>query len=49
MILNSHNEWDTLKEVVVGTATGANWPTNDPVFNQESEKIVIEAIQKFPL
>ena len=38
MILNSHNEWDTLKEVVVGTATGANWPLNDPVFSRESEK-----------
>lgn len=38
MILNSHNEWDTLKEVVVGTATGANWPKNDPVFSRESEK-----------
>jgi glycine amidinotransferase/scyllo-inosamine-4-phosphate amidinotransferase 1 len=38
MILNSHNEWGTLKEVVVGTATGANWPLNDTVFSQESEK-----------
>lgn len=38
MILSSYNEWDTLKEVVVGTATGAHWPLNDPVFSRESEK-----------
>lgn len=38
MMLNSWNEWDTLKEIVVGTATNANWPTNDPVFSKESEK-----------
>jgi N-dimethylarginine dimethylaminohydrolase len=32
------NEWDTLKEVVVGRACFANWPSNDPVFARESEK-----------
>ena len=32
------NEWDPLREVVVGTADFANWPVNDPVFNLESEK-----------
>lgn len=32
------NEWDSLKSVVVGSATGANWPVNDPVFAQESVK-----------
>ena len=37
MIL-SHNEWDPLKEIVVGSATGANWPSSDPVFAQESAK-----------
>jgi len=37
-MINSWNEWDPLKEIVVGTATHANWPTNDPVFAQESEK-----------
>lgn len=36
--MNSFNEWDPLREVVVGTATNANWPTSDPVFAQESEK-----------
>lgn len=35
MIVNSSNEWDTLKEVMVGSATMANWPVNDPVFSQE--------------
>lgn len=38
MIINSKNEWDTLKSVMVGSATNANWPSNDPVFALESEK-----------
>ena len=38
MILNTNNEWDKLRSVIVGTATHANWPTNDPVFAQESSK-----------
>jgi glycine amidinotransferase/scyllo-inosamine-4-phosphate amidinotransferase 1 len=37
-MISSHNEWDPLKRVVVGDATWANWPTNDPVFSKESEK-----------
>ena len=37
-MLSSHNEWDTLREIVVGSATGANWPTTDPVFAQEKFK-----------
>jgi glycine amidinotransferase/scyllo-inosamine-4-phosphate amidinotransferase 1 len=37
-MISSYNEWDPLKEVVVGTADFANWPTDDPVFAQESEK-----------
>jgi glycine amidinotransferase/scyllo-inosamine-4-phosphate amidinotransferase 1 len=37
-MISSHNEWDTLKRVVVGTAVHANWPGNDPVFAKESEK-----------
>ena len=38
MKINSHNEWDPLCTIVVGTATNANWPVNDPIFNLESEK-----------
>ena len=38
MIINSSNEWGKLKSVVVGSATGANWPSDDPVFALESEK-----------
>jgi len=38
MKISSHNEWDRLREVVVGSANNANWPINDPVFSQESEK-----------
>jgi len=37
-LINSCNEWDPLREVVVGTADFANWPINDPVFFQESKK-----------
>lgn len=37
-MIHSYNEWDPLKEVVVGRADYANWPTNDPVFAKESEK-----------
>ena len=32
------NEWDPLQTVVVGSATNANWPDNDPVFAEESQK-----------
>lgn len=37
-MIYSCNEWDPLKQVVVGSATDANWPVNDPVFKLESEK-----------
>jgi scyllo-inosamine-4-phosphate amidinotransferase 1 len=37
-MINTHNEWDPLKKIVVGSATHANWPVNDPVFSKESEK-----------
>ena len=37
-MISSSNEWGKLKRIVVGDATHANWPTNDPVFNLESEK-----------
>ena len=38
MRINSWNEWDPLKEIIVGTANNANWPSNDPVFALESSK-----------
>ena len=37
-MLYTTNEWDPLKEVVVGRADFANWPTDDPVFANESLK-----------
>jgi scyllo-inosamine-4-phosphate amidinotransferase 1 len=37
-MISTYNEWDTLKSVVVGSATYANWPSLDPVFAKESEK-----------
>ena len=37
-MISSYNEWDQLKEVVVGIADHANWPSADPVFALESEK-----------
>lgn len=38
MKIHSYNEWDQLREIVVGTATNAHWPVNDPVFSLESER-----------
>ena len=37
-MISSYNEWDPIKEIVVGRADFANWPSNDPVFALESEK-----------
>jgi glycine amidinotransferase/scyllo-inosamine-4-phosphate amidinotransferase 1 len=37
-MIDSRNEWDPLKEVVVGRADHANWPSNDPIFAEESSK-----------
>jgi len=37
-MINSWNEWDPLEEVVVGIATHANWPSDDPVFAEEASK-----------
>jgi N-dimethylarginine dimethylaminohydrolase len=37
-MIYSVNEWDTIREVVVGRADFANWPSNDPVFALESAK-----------
>lgn len=38
MKISSSNEWDRLRSVVVGTATGAHWPVNDPVFSLEKTR-----------
>ena len=38
MKIHSFNERDPLREIVVGEASRANWPTNDPVFAKESKK-----------
>lgn len=37
-MISSYDEWSPLKRIVVGSATDANWPVNDPVFSKESEK-----------
>ncbi len=34
----SHNEWDPLRTIMVGSATNANWPSTDPVFALESTR-----------
>lgn len=34
----SINEWDPLETIMVGSATHANWPSDDPVFREESKK-----------
>lgn len=38
MKISSSNEWGKLKSIVVGSATHANWPSNDSVFSQEHLK-----------
>lgn len=38
MKILSSNEWGTLRSIVVGTATHANWPSTDPVFADEVNK-----------
>lgn len=38
MKISSYNEWGKLRSVVVGSATNANWPVNDPVFKLEEQK-----------
>lgn len=38
MKIHSYNEWDRLREIIVGIADYANWPSDDPVFSRESEK-----------
>jgi len=35
-MINSRNEWDPLEAIIVGSATGANWPMTDPVFAEEA-------------
>lgn len=37
-MISSYNEYSTLKRIVVGDATLANWPIRDPVFRSESER-----------
>jgi scyllo-inosamine-4-phosphate amidinotransferase 1 len=37
MIVNSKNEWDQLKSVIVGTADNAFFPTRDPIFKSSME------------
>lgn len=37
-MIQSFNEWDPLREAVVGCAWGANWPSDDPVFATEAQK-----------
>lgn len=35
-MIYSCNEWGRLREIVVGTATGACWPSDDPVYRNEA-------------
>jgi glycine amidinotransferase/scyllo-inosamine-4-phosphate amidinotransferase 1 len=37
-MISSYTEYGTLKRIVVGDATRANWPTQDPVFRSEAER-----------
>ena len=50
--INSHNEWDKLKEVIVGTAKGSmavlTWTKPDPIPAAALEKAKVLAKQAFP-
>jgi scyllo-inosamine-4-phosphate amidinotransferase 1 len=35
-MISSFNEYNTLKKIIVGDATHANWPVNDPVYRAEA-------------
>ena len=37
-MISGYNEYSTLKRIVVGDATHANWPTQDPVFRSEAQR-----------
>jgi len=37
-MISTYNEWSSLRHVVIGDATMANWPTTDPVFVAEGKK-----------
>lgn len=36
-MISSYDEYSTLKKIVVGDASHANWPVHDPVFRAEAE------------
>jgi len=35
-MIDSRNEWDPLEKIIVGSASYANWPMQDPVFAEEA-------------
>lgn len=37
-MISSYDEWSPLRRIIVGDASYANWPVNDPVFAREGEK-----------
>lgn len=37
-MIYSNNGWDPLKEIVVGSATNAHWPTFCPIFRKQEEQ-----------
>jgi N-dimethylarginine dimethylaminohydrolase len=37
-MISSYDEYSTLKKIVVGDATHANWPVTDPVFRSEADR-----------
>jgi len=40
MKISSGNEWDPIREIMVGTAANANWPRSDPVWAEEKHYTV---------
>ncbi len=52
MKINSHNEWDKLREIIVGSAVGSaatlSWKHSGPIPGQTMEKAAKLAAQAFP-
>lgn len=50
--INSHNEWDKLREIIVGTAEGSmavlTWSRPDPIPENVKEQAYDIAIKAFP-
>ena len=43
MQISSHNEWDTLKDVILGSSVGFEFPYDDEVFSKAAAKMGLKS------